>query len=85
MDSNTEIVLETEDVAVVEAGAGRLSAIDPQTGSTEVLATDLPVGLIVPNTPAPVHVPSGIAVGDGGILYLTSDRDHSVIKLVPVN
>jgi sugar lactone lactonase YvrE len=72
-------------VAVVEAGAGRLSAIDPRTGSTEVLATDLPVGLIVPNTPAPVHVPSGIAVGDGGILYLTSDRDHSVIKLVPVN
>ena len=72
-------------VAVVEAGARRLIAIDPETGATEVLAADLPVGLVVPNTPAPVHVPSGVAVGANGILYLTSDRDHSVIKLVPAN
>jgi rhodanese-related sulfurtransferase/sugar lactone lactonase YvrE len=72
-------------VAVVEAGARRLTVIDPQTGATEVLASDLPVGLVMPKTPAPVHVPSGVAVGANGILYLTSDRDHSVIKLIPAN
>jgi len=71
-------------LAVVEAGARRVTAIDPETGATEVLTSDLPVGLVVPNTPAPVHVPSGIAVGENGILYLTSDRDHSVIKLVNI-
>jgi sugar lactone lactonase YvrE len=72
-------------IAVVEAGARRLTAIDPETGATEVLAADLPVGRVVPNTPAPVHVPSGVAVGNNGNLYLTSDRDRSVIKLVPAN
>jgi sugar lactone lactonase YvrE len=70
-------------LAVVEAGARRVTSVDPETGATEVLAAGLPIGQVVPHTPAPVHVPSGIAAGEDGILYLTSDRDHSVIRLVP--
>jgi len=70
-------------LAVVEVGARRVVAVHPDTGATEVLASDLPIGQFVPEAPAPVHVPSGIAVGANGILYLTSDRDQSVLKLVP--
>ena len=70
-------------LAVVEVGTQRVIAINPETGVIEVLAEDLPVGQFVPEAPAPVHVPSGIAVGANGVLYLTSDRDHSVLKLVP--
>jgi hypothetical protein len=64
-------------------GARRVTAVDPETGATEVLATDLPIGQFVPHTPAPVHVPSGITRGKDGVLYVTSDQMHSVIKLVP--
>jgi sugar lactone lactonase YvrE len=71
-------------LAVVEVGARRVIAVNPETGATQVLAEDLPVGQFVPEAPAPVHVPSGIAVGANGILYLSSDRDHSVLKLVKV-
>ena len=76
-------VLEDGRLAIVEVGARRVTAVDPETGATEVLATDLPVGRFVPHTPAPVHVPSGITAGENGILYVSADRTHSIIRLVP--
>ena len=76
-------VLADRRLAVVEVGARRVVAVDPESGATEVLASNLPIGQFVPEAPAPVHVPSGIAVGANGVLYLTSDQNHSVLKLVP--
>ena len=76
-------VLEDGRLAIVEVGARRVTAVDPETGATEVLAAGLPVGQSVPHTPAPVHVPSGIARGEDGVLYMTSDLTHSVMRLVP--
>ena len=70
-------------VAVVDVGMQQVIAIDPDTGAIEELANNLPVGKFAPEAPAPVHVPSGIAAGANGVLYLTSDLDQSVIKLVP--
>jgi len=69
-------------IAVVEVGRQRLIAVDPVTGNTEVLATQLPVGEPAAGAPPPVHVPSGVAQGADGSLYLTGDRDNSVLKLV---
>ena len=73
-------------IAVVEVGAQRLiaidPAIDPARGAVEVLARGLPVGNPVARAPAPVYVPSGVAQGADGSLYLTGDRDNSVLKLV---
>ena len=69
-------------IAVVEVGMRRLIAVDPVTGNTEVLATQLPVGEPAAGAPAPVHVPSGVAQGADGSLYLTGDRDNSVLKLI---
>jgi sugar lactone lactonase YvrE len=71
-------------IAVVEAGRQQVIAIDPETGATTVLAAGLPVGAVVPEAPAPVYVPSGIVAGAKGVLYLSSDVNHSLLRLVPV-
>ncbi len=70
-------------LAVVEVGEQRVITVDPGTGDIAELATNLPIGRTVPNTPAPVHAPSGITAGEGDVLYLTSDQDQSVLKLMP--
>jgi sugar lactone lactonase YvrE len=69
-------------VAVVEVGRQRVVAIDPAGGASEVFASDLPVGEPAANAPAPVFLPSGVAQGADGSLYLTGDRDNSILKLV---
>jgi len=70
-------------IAVVEVGRRRLVAIDPVNGQIETLADDLPVGQPRTNTPIPVYMPSDVAQGADGSLYLSSDRDNSILKLVP--
>jgi len=39
------------------------------------------VGEPAAGAPAPVHVPSGVTQGADGSVYLTGDRDNSVLKL----
>ncbi|MDP6436013.1 MAG: PQQ-binding-like beta-propeller repeat protein [Gammaproteobacteria bacterium] len=70
-------------IAVVEAGRQQVIAIEPETGATTVLATGLPIGAVTPEAPAPVYTPNGIVAGAGGVLYLSSDIDHSLLTLVP--
>jgi sugar lactone lactonase YvrE len=72
-------------VAVVEVGKQRLIAVDPVSGAIDVLATELPVGEPAARLPAPVHAPSGVAQSPDGSIYLTGDRDNSVLKLVNRN
>ena len=69
-------------IALVEAGLQRLIAIDPVNGDIEILATELPVDEPVANAPAPVHLPSGVAQGADGSLYISADRTNSILKLV---
>lgn len=69
-------------VAVVEVGRRRVVAIDPATGVSEVLAVELPIGTRVARAPESIYVPSGIAEGADGSLYLTSDQDNSVLKIL---
>ena len=69
-------------IAVVEVGKQRLIAVDPATGKIDILADNLPVGRTRANAPAPVYVPSSVAEGADGSLYLSGDNDHSVLKLV---
>jgi streptogramin lyase len=76
-------VLKNGHVVIVEVGKQRVIEIDPATGASTVLADQLPVGAVVPEAPAPVYVPSGIVAANDGSLYLSSDIDHSLIRLVP--
>ena len=63
-------------VLVVEAGKGRLLRVDPGTGAVEVVASGLPIGLA--NVPITL---SGVAVGAGGTIYVTSDVENSIWRL----
>lgn len=76
-------VMDDGHIAVVEAGIRQVTAIDPDTGFMEALATNLPIGAAPPETPAPVHTPNGIVAGADGVLYVSSDIDHSLLALVP--
>jgi len=69
-------------IAVVEVGERRLVAFDPADGTLEVLATDLPVGEPAGNAPAPVFRPSGVAQGANGSLYVSGDRDNSILRII---
>jgi glucose/arabinose dehydrogenase len=65
-------------VAVVEAGAKRVVAIDPASGAVTEIAADLHIGL----PPAgKLPVPNGIAVGKSGAIYVSSDIDNSIYKI----
>ena len=68
-------------IAVVEVGKQRLLAVDPANGAVEVLATGLPVGHAAANAPDPVHLPSGVAQGSDGTLYISGDVDNSIRML----
>jgi len=65
----------------VEVGKQRLVAVDPASGTLDVLATGLPVGHPAANTPGPVFLPSGVAQGADGTLYISGDVDNSIWML----
>jgi len=68
-------------VAVVEVGRQRLLAIDPADGKITVLADELPVGEERDPAVEPVYLPSGVTQAADGSLYLTGDRNNSVLRV----
>jgi len=60
-----------------------VTLIDPGTGSHQILAGKLPIGVRVSRTPETGHLPTGVAIGEGGMIFVTSDRNNSVLRLVP--
>ena len=63
---------------VIEREPKRLTRVDVRTGATEVVATNLPVGRHgVENSSA------GVAAGSRGALYVLSDIENSIYRLVP--
>jgi sugar lactone lactonase YvrE len=76
LDRPQGIATDGSAVLVVEAGKGRLLRIEPGNAAVEVIARDLPVGL--ENVPITL---SGVAVGAGGTLYVTSDIENSIWRL----
>jgi DNA-binding beta-propeller fold protein YncE len=68
-------------IAVVEVGKQRVIAINPGSGAITILASDLPVGEPVANAPPPVYLPSGIAQGADGSLFISADRNNSILQL----
>lgn len=68
---------------VAEVGQKRVVAIDPATGAKTVIASNLDIGLApFPGGP-PALVPTGVAVGRTGIVYVSSDVRNSLYKLTP--
>ncbi|HKQ15545.1 MAG TPA: SMP-30/gluconolactonase/LRE family protein [Steroidobacteraceae bacterium] len=76
LDRPQGIATDGSAVLVVEAGKGRLLRVEAESGAVEVIARDLPVGL--KNVPITL---SGVAVGGGGTIYVSSDVENSIWRL----
>jgi sugar lactone lactonase YvrE len=68
---------------VAESAARRLVEIDRVSGSRRTVADKLPIGLAGgPGSPAP-YVPTGVAVGADGTIYMSADRDNAIYRFLP--
>ena len=68
---------------VAETAARRLVEINPADGSRRTVAENLPIGLEAgPGLPPP-YVPTGVAVGADGIIYMSADRNNAIYRIRP--
>jgi sugar lactone lactonase YvrE len=70
-------------LAVAEVGARRVLAIDPKSGRRTVMADNLPIGLESPGGTGDPYAVSDLATAGDGTLYLSADRDRTVLRLSP--
>ncbi len=68
---------------VAEVGQKRVVAIDPATGAKTVIASNLDIGLAPFAGGPPALVPTGVAVGRTGIVYVSADIRNALYKLTP--
>ncbi len=68
---------------VAEVGQKRVVAIDPATGAKTVIASNLDIGLPPYPGGPPALVPTGVAVGASGTVYVRSDIRNALYKLTP--
>ncbi|PSL79909.1 hypothetical protein C7T35_35280, partial [Variovorax sp. WS11] len=68
---------------VAESAARRLVEIDLANGTRRTVAENLPIGL--PGGPGmpPPYVPTGVAVGGDGSIYLSADRNNGLYRIRP--
>ncbi|MFZ6181177.1 SMP-30/gluconolactonase/LRE family protein [Nannocystis pusilla] len=71
-------------LVVAEVGRKRLVRVDPVTGRSTVLATGLRIGLPESEGLPPGYVPTGVAVGRSGTIYVSSDVESALYRFVPV-
>ncbi|WP_224365588.1 Vgb family protein [Hyalangium versicolor] len=69
---------------VAEVGRKRLVRIDPATGQSTVLASGLRIGLPESASLPPGYLPTGVAIGASGSIYLSSDIESALYRFVPV-
>ena len=72
------------DLLVVEAKAGRVSRIDLETGETLAVAENLAIGAEGPTVLPATWYFNGVAVGRGGWIYATADKQGSVYRIRPL-
>jgi sugar lactone lactonase YvrE len=68
---------------VAEVGQKRVVAIEPATGARTVIASNLDIGLAPYPGGPPALVPTGVAVGASGTVYVSSDIRNALYKLTP--
>ncbi len=67
---------------VAEVGAKRIVEIDPATGTVTEIAGNLPIGLVGAPGGLPSNIPTGVGVGASGTIYVSSDVENAIYKLV---
>jgi len=76
-------LLDDKTLIVAETGKQRLTAIDLKTGARRTIAENLPIGQAGPPGWPAAFVPTGLAVGRSGVIYVASDLDCAVYRLTP--
>ncbi len=69
---------------VAEVGRKQLVRIDPATGRSTVIASGLHIGLPESEGMPPGYLPTGVAVGASGTIYMSSDIESALYRFVPV-
>ena len=67
---------------VAEVGAKRLIEIAPEDGKVTEIAANLPIGLTGAPGGLPTHIPTGVAIGATGVIYVSSDVENAIYKVV---
>jgi hypothetical protein len=57
--------------------------VDTSSGARETIARKLPLGIADSPGYPPGMIPTGVAVDGAGRVYLSSDRESSVLRLSP--
>lgn len=68
---------------VAESAARRLVEIDIASGTRRTVAENLPIGLEGGPGMPPPYVPTGVAVGSDGTIYMTADRNNALYRIRP--
>ena len=68
-------------LVVAEVGARRVVEIDPKDGKVTEIAGNLPIGMAPPPGMPPSNIPTGVAVGANGTIYLSSDIENAIYKI----
>lgn len=70
-------------LVVAEVGRKRVLAVEVGTGKATIIADRLAIGLTVdPQAQAP-FLPTGVAIGKNGAIYVPSDIDNVLYRLMP--
>lgn len=70
-------------IVVAEAAKQQVVMIDPKTGEKKVIASGLPIGLPGIEGIPPSNIPTGVAAGSNGVIYVSSDLENAIYKLTP--
>ena len=68
---------------VAETAAARLTEIDPVSGAKRTVADQLPIGLPAGPGMPPPYVPTGVAVGADGSIYVSADKNNAIYRIRP--
>ncbi|SEU10828.1 hypothetical protein [Stigmatella erecta] len=68
---------------VAEVGRQQLVRIEPATGRQTVLASGLRIGLPESEGLPPGYMPTGVAGGRSGTIYMSSDIESALYRFVP--
>ena len=76
--------LDENHLIVAEVGNRRLVAVNLDSGEIRAIAADLPIGMPSMMGAANSFLPTGVAAGHGGNIYVVSDMQNTVLKLTPI-
>jgi len=70
-------------LVLAETGTGQMLLVDTSSGARETIAQKLPFGIADSPGYPPGMIPTGVAVDGAGRVYLSSDRESSLLRLSP--